>query len=514
MIPDPRPVAKASAKTWVLVAAILGSAMTFIDGSAVNVALPVIQRELGADAAQMQWVVEGYSLFLSALILLGGSLGDLYGRKRLFLMGIVVFAVSSMGCVLAPNVSVLIVARCMQGIGAACAMPESLALISATFSGEARGRAIGTWSGFASITGAVGPVIGGWLAQHASWRWVFLINIPIAIGVIAVSYRGYPESRDEEMPQRLDTVGAALATIGLGAFTYGLIRAQGGQPGLLGIAALLAGVALIAAFIVVERRSTAPMMPLDLFHSRTFTAANLYTLFLYAALGGSLYFLPYLLVDVQGYTPTAAGASMLPFVLTMFVASRWSGGLTHRIGARIPLVAGALFAAAGFVAFALPGLGGSYWTTYFPASMLLGIGGALFVAPLTTTVFDAVPNEKSGVASGVNNAVARTAGLLAVAALGIVLAGVFNAGFDRRIARHHLSTETARIAHGDRARLYAGTVPADVPAPDRAAVDAAVREGYLAGFRAVMAASAGVCVLAAIIALVAIPGKPQRASRQ
>ncbi len=500
-------MAKTSAKTWVLVAAILGSAMTFIDGSAVNVALPVIQRELGADAAQMQWVIEGYSLFLSALILLGGSLGDLYGRKRLFLSGIVIFALSSLACVFAPNVSVLIAARCIQGIGAACAMPESLALISATFTGDERGRAIGTWSGFASITGALGPVIGGWLAQHASWRWVFLINIPIAIAVIVISWRGYAESRDEEMPRRLDVPGAALATLGLGAFTFGLIRAQGGRPGVLGIAAVVVGIALLVAFVAVERRSSAPMMPLNLFRSRTFAAANLYTLFLYAAIGGSLYFLPYLLVDVQGYTPTAAGASLLPFVLTMFFASRWSGGLTHRIGARIPLVAGALVAALGFVAFALPGLGGSYWTTYFPAAMLLGIGGALFVAPLTTTVFDAVPDEKSGVASGVNNAVARTAGLLAVAALGIVLAGVFNGGFDRRIARHHVSPQTAQIAHDDRARLYAGTVPPDVPPRDRADVAAAVREGYLAGFRAVMAASAGVCVLAALIALLAIPGQ-------
>jgi EmrB/QacA subfamily drug resistance transporter len=500
-------VAKRSAQTWVLVAAILGSAMSFIDGSAVNVALPVIQRELGADAAQMQWVVEGYALFLSALILLGGSLGDLYGRKRLFVLGIAVFAASSLVCVLAPNVAVLIAGRCLQGIGAACAVPESLALISATFTGEERGRAIGTWSGFASITGAVGPVIGGWLAQHGSWRWVFLINIPIAVAVIAISWRGYPESRDEAMPQRLDVPGAALATLGLGAFTFGLIRAQGGHPGAFGIAAIVAGIALLGAFIAVERRSTAPMMPLDLFRSRTFAAANLYTLFLYAALGGSLYFLPYLLVDVQRYTPTAAGASMLPFVLTMFVAARWSGGLTHRIGARIPLVAGALVAALGFAAYALPGLGGSYWTTYFPAALLLGIGGALFVAPLTTTVFDAVDDEKSGVASGVNNAVARTAGLIAVAALGIVLASVFNAGFDHRIARHHLSAQTARIAHDDRARLLAGTVPADVPAGDREQVDAAVREGYLAGFRAVMLASVLVCVAAALIALVAIPGR-------
>ncbi|GAC1659570.1 MAG: MFS transporter [Candidatus Elarobacter sp.] len=495
------------AKTWVLVAAILGSAMTFIDGSAVNVTLPVIQRELGANAAQMQWVVEGYALFLSALILLGGSLGDLYGRKRLFVIGVAIFMVASIGCVLAPNVGVLIAARCAQGIGAASAMPESLALISAMFSGEERGRAIGTWSGFASMTGAAGPVLGGWLAQHASWRLVFLINVPIAIGVIAISWRGYPESRDEEMPRHLDVPGALLATLGLGAFTFGLIGSQGGRPGALGLGALVAGVALLAAFVAVERRSAAPMLPVELFRSRVFAAANVYTLFLYAALGGSLYFLPFVLIDVQQYTPTSAGAALLPFVLLMFALSRWSGGLTARIGARTPLVAGALVAALGFVTFALPGVGGSYWSTYFPAAVLLGIGGALFVAPLTTAVFDAVESEKSGVASGVNNAVARTAGLLAVAAFGIVLAGVFNGGFDKRIDRHHLNAETGRIAHEDRARLYAGTVPADVPPQDRVAVGEAVREGYLAGFRAVMVASAGVCVLAAIVALVAIPGR-------
>ena len=497
-------------KTWVLVAAILGSAMTFIDGSAVNVALPVIQRELGANAAQMQWVVEGYSLFLAALILLGGSLGDLYGRKRLFLTGIAIFALASIGCVLAPNVDVLIAARCVQGTGGALAMPESLALISAFFAGAERGRAIGTWSGFASITGAAGPVIGGWLAQHASWRWVFLINIPIALCVVAIAWRGFPESRDEDMPQQLDLPGAALATVGLGAFTFGLIRAQGGQPGALGIAALVAGVALLCAFVVAERRSPAPMVPLDLFASRLFSATNLYTLFLYAALGGSLYFLPYMLVDIQRYTPTAAGAALLPFIVLMFLLSRWSGGLTAHVGARIPLVAGALVAAAGFGAFALPGLGGSYWTTYFPAALLLGIGGTLFVAPLTTTVFDAVDAEKSGVASGVNNAVARTAGLLAIAALGIVLAAVFNSGFDKRIAGHHLSARTARIAHDDRPRLYAGTVPADVPAADRDAVQQAVREGYLAGFRAVMTASAGICVAAAAVAFVLVPGRTSR----
>ena len=504
---------RVTTKTWVLVATILGSAMSFIDGTALNVALPVIQRELGANAAQMQWIVEGYALFLSALILLGGSLGDLYGRRRLFLIGIAVFTGASVICAFAPNVELLIAARCIQGIGAACAVPESLALISASFSGPERGRAIGTWSGFAALTGAAGPLIGGWLAQHASWRGLFLINVPIAIVVTIIAARAVPESRDDAMAQRLDIPGALLATAGLGAFTYGLIGTQGGRPLAIAIAALVLGVLLLAAFVVVERRVPVPMMPLDLFASRTFSAANLYTLFLYAALGGSLYFLPFVLIDVQHYTPTAAGGAMLPFMILMFTLSRWSGGLMGRIGAKIPLVVGAALAAAAFLLYALPGIGGSFWTTYFPPAVLLGLGGAFFVAPLTTVVFDAVDTEKSGVASGVNNAVARTAGLLAIAAFGIVLAGAFNATFERHLSGQHLSAQTERIVRDDRARLYAGTVPADVPQRDRAAVDVAVSQSYLAGFRAVMVASAATCVLAAVIALVAIPGQARRAAR-
>jgi EmrB/QacA subfamily drug resistance transporter len=404
-----------------LVAAILGSAMIFIDSTAVNVSLPVIQRELHATTAQTQWVIEGYALFLSALILVGGALGDLYGRRRVFSIGIVIFALASIACGLAANPAQLIIARCVQGVGGAVATPGSLALLSAAYEGEARGRAIGMWSGFSALTSAVGPVLGGWLTQNYSWRYVFFINIPIAIGVLLILAFAVPESRDDSASRHIDVVGAALATAGLGLLVYGLIDFNGGRVSAPAVVAIAAGFVALYLFIRHERRVPDPMVRSDLFASRTFTVANIYTFFLYAAIGGSLYFVPFVLINVHRYTPTAAGAALLPFVFIMVAASRWSGGLVARIGARTPLLFGAILAGLGFAAFAVPGSGGSYWTTFFPAALLLGCGGALFVAPLTTTVMNAVPVEHAGVASGINNAVARTAGLIGIAALGIVV---------------------------------------------------------------------------------------------
>ena len=406
---------------WVLVAAILGSSMIFIDSTAVNVSLPVLQRELHATTAQTQWVIEGYALFLSALILVGGALGDLYGRRRMFSIGIVIFALSSIACGLAANPTQLIIARCIQGVGGAIATPGSLALLSAAYEGEARGRAIGMWSGFSALTSAIGPVLGGWLTQNYSWRYVFFINIPVAIGVLLILAFAVPESRDDSASRRIDVVGAMLATAGLGLLVYGLIDSNGGHVSGPAIAAIVAGAVALYLFVRHERRVPDPMVRCDLFASRTFTVANFYTFFLYAAIGGSLYFVPFVLINVHKYTPTAAGAALLPFTVIMVAAARWSGGLVARIGARTPLLFGAILAAIGFAAYALPGGGGSYWTTFFPAAVLLGCGGALFIAPLTTTVMNAVPVEHAGVASGINNAVARTAGLIGIAALGIVV---------------------------------------------------------------------------------------------
>lgn len=495
---------------WVLVVAIAGSAMVFIDGTAVNVALPSLQRDLNADAASLQWVVEGYSLVLSAFILIGGALGDRFGRRRAFLGGIALFAVASLLCALSQNMLELNLARCLQGLGGAFATPGSLSLISANYPVAGRGKAIGTWSGFSALTAALGPVLGGWLTQTYSWRWVFLINVPIAIFVIVASMLRVPESRDEHAARRIDLPGALFATSGLGLLTYGLIRLQGSSADRGGIVACAAGIAVLALFAFYESRVKDPMIPLEVFRNRTFAGANLYTLFLYAAMGGSLFFVPFDLQYVQGYSPLEAGAALLPFVAIVFASSRWSGGLVERIGAHVPLVAGALLAAVGLVGFGLSGAGGSYWLTFFPATIVFGCGAALFVAPLTTTVMDALDTERSGIASGINNAVSRVAGVLAIAVLGIVLIGAFYANFDRRLAGADLAPATRVALLAGRDRLTTLKPPSDTVPSDRPAVLQALHAAYASGFRDAMFAGVALCVIAAGVAALTIPRKALR----
>jgi EmrB/QacA subfamily drug resistance transporter len=486
---------------WVLAATILGSSMAFIDGTAVNVALPALQADLRATVAEVQWVVEAYALFLSALLLVGGSLGDRFGRRRVFLVGVAGFALASVACGFAVNTGQLIAARAAQGIAAALLVPGSLALLSALFEEKRRGRAIGTWSGFSAITTAVGPLLGGWLIDQVSWRWVFFINVPLALAVIVISLRFVPESRDGEAAEGIDWVGAVLATLGLGGLTFGLIessRLGWSDPWILG--SLIVGVTALAAFLVVEKRAASPMMPLSLFRSRTFTGANLLTLWLYAALGGALFFLPFNLIQVHGYSATAAGASLLPFVLLMFFLSRWSGGLVDRYGARLPLVIGPAMAALGFALFAILASRGGYWTAFFPAILVLGLGMAISVAPLTATVMGAVEQRHAGIASGINNAVSRSAGLLAIAAMGLMMLGLFGRGLDRRLEEAGLRPEARRAIEAQQEKLAALEVPASLGEPARSRAEATVDGAFLDAYRGIMLAAAGLALLASISA--------------
>ncbi|MGP6157849.1 MAG: MFS transporter [Vulcanimicrobiaceae bacterium] len=501
----------AAAGSAVLLAAIVGSGMAFIDGTAVNVALPVLERDLSATSAQVQWVVEGYSLFLSALLLAGGSLGDRLGRRLVFATGVALFALASLACGFATGIAPLVAARCVQGIGAALATPGSLALISANFGEAERGRAIGTWSGFSSITAALGPLLGGFFAQHVSWRAVFFINVPLAAVALAALLR-VPESRDPEAG-RIDVPGAALATAALGALVYGLIRLQSSAADAAGACAVGAGLVLLGVFIAVERRAKAPMVPLELFADRTFSVTNAYTLLLYAALGGGLFFIPFDLIFVQRYSPAAAGAAMLPFIVIMFLLSRFSGGLVVRIGARLPLVAGGLVAGIGFASYALCGVGRPYWVSFFPAAVLLGLGGAGFVAPLTTAVMGSVDAARAGTASGINNAVSRTAGLLAIALLGIVLAMSFDRQLPQALQAAHASPAAVASAQREHAKMQSAEVPADVRGPaDRQALRSAIDTAYSAGFDVVMLVSAALCWAAALLAFVALPGDSRGAA--
>jgi EmrB/QacA subfamily drug resistance transporter len=508
------PACSASQQRWVLAASILGSSLAFIDGTVANVALPALQRELSATVYQAQWVIVAYALFLGALLLVGGSLGDRYGRRRLFLIGVAIFGVASAGCAVSQTVHQLIAARAVQGVGGALLVPGSLALISAAFPRDERGKAFGTWAAFTGITAGAGPLIGGWLIDRVSWAWAFGINVPISLVVIGVTWGRVLESRDAgQQHAQVDVPGALLATTGLGGIVFAFIEAptRGWQSAAV-LLALGIGVASLIAFVHVERVQPHPMLPLRLLRNRNFAGANLLTLLLYAALGGGLFFLPLNLIQIQGLSATAAGAALLPFILIMFALSRWAGGLVASHGARLPLVTGPLVAAAGFAMLALPGTQARYWTGFFPGIAVMGLGMAIAVAPLTTTVMNAVDPTAAGTASGVNNAISRIAGLLAIAVFGWLMALVFEPRLQQGLSSAGLPREFADAIWSQRDRLAAIELPPVLQGEAAAAARNAVHQAFVAGYRWIMALSAALALASAIVAAVCVDGREKEAT--
>jgi EmrB/QacA subfamily drug resistance transporter len=491
-----------------LVTTVLGSSLAFIDGSVVNVALAALQRDLGAGVSDLQWIVNGYMLTLGALLLLGGAMGDRLGRRRVFMAGVWVFAISSVACALAPSPLLLILARAVQGIGAALLVPNSLAILSSAFPRERRGRAIGTWSGFAAMTSAGGPVLGGWLVDTLSWRAAFWINVPIAAVVLVLAMVAVRESRDNGAHGRMDWPGAVLAVGGLGLISWALIalgEADGHPPVIAGAAAL--GIGLLALFLRIEARCAAPLLPPTLLRVRAFAAANLLTLLLYGALGAAIFLYPLSLIRLHGYTATEAGAAFLPFPVVLFVLSRWSGALLDRYGPRPPLVIGPAIAALGLGLLAWPVTGTPYWSTFLPGVLVLGVGMGVCIPPLTTVVMIAVDDRYAGVASAVNNAASRVAGLLAVAAVGPLLVAVFAAGLEPALQPLDLSAPVLAALLADPAALTDLRPPTLAGDRATAVVDAA-RDALVTAFRVSLAASAVLALMSSAVSAWAFRAGP------
>lgn len=493
---------------WILAAVTLGSGIVFLDGTVVNVALPRIQTDFNAALAGIQWIVDGYTLMLAALLLVGGALGDLYGRKRLFAIGIVVFSLASMLCGLAPSLGVLIVARVAQGIGGALLVPGSLAILTATYPAARRGQAIGTWAAFSSLTAALGPLLGGYLVVAASWRWVFFINVPLSALTLVMLLRVVPESRNAHADPRIDWAGAVCITLGLGGVIFGLI--EGPTIGWRTVAvwlALVLGVISLAAFVAIELRSAHPMVPLGLFRSRKFSATNLATLAIYAAFNGALFFTVLDLQQIQGYSAFAAGLALLPISSVLLALSRRSGSVADRVGPRLPMTVGPLLVTLGYLLLLRMSPGVSYPAVVLPAVLVLALGMVITIAPLTTAVMSAVDVDYTGTASGINNAVSRVAAALAIAGLGVLIAVAFSGALDARLPALPISAQARAQLHGDEAKLGATTVPPDVHGAAAAAVQHAIDDAFTAAFRAVMLVCAVLALSGGIISAVGVPGR-------
>ncbi|SLN57855.1 DHA2 family efflux MFS transporter permease subunit [Oceanibacterium hippocampi] len=498
---------------FVLLASVLASSMAFVDQTALGVVLPSLRDDLQASVTDTQWVVEAYLLTLSAFVLVGGAAGDIYGRRRIFAIGIWVFAAASLACSLAHDAPTLIAARAIQGLGAAMMVPGSLALIAANFPPMKRGAAIGIWSAASGVAVIVGPFLGGLAVEFLSWRWVFLVNLPIAAVALLLVRLRVPESRSPGTA-KLDWAGALLAVVGLAAVTFALLEAP--RLGWSSVAVWgpgIAGIAALAGFIAQEATARQPMLPLGLFRSAAFTGVQAYTFCFLFAVHGSLFFLPFNYIDVQGFSPFEAGLAMLAVPSLMVLLSRWSGRYADRVGHRLPMIWGACLMTAGFLLFLIPGVDANFWTTFLPASLVLGAGFGFAVAPLTAAALDTVSADLAGLASAVSNMVARVAGLVAIAIMGLILTAGFNTTLDSGLDNLALEPSARSAVLADADRLGGARPPGNLGAAERTAVVVLVKHAFVDGFRAVVIVAALLAALAGLIALFVLPRPAARNDR-
>ena len=498
-----------SAGKWLMASAILASSMAFIDGTALNVVLPALQKSLHATGEDLFWILNAYLLILAALILVGGSLGDRLGRKKIFMIGIFVFILGSAACGFSPNVFYLIAFRSIQGLGGALMIPGSLSLISASIDDREKGRAIGTWSAITTVVTMGGPILGGALADAGFWRGIFFINVPIGIAALIVLWFKVAESKEEHPDPRLDYFGALSIAVGLALVTFGFLRAPSkGFGDIPVIAALGGGVLLLGLFLAIERRTAYPMMPLRLFSNATFSGANLLTFFLYAGLGAAMLFISLNLVQAQGYSQLESGLTFLPFTILMIFIARFAGALADRKGPRLLLIIGPFIAGAGMLGLSMVGITkgpGEYWTTFFPGFLLLGLGMAITVAPLTTAVMSAVSDDFSGTASGVNNAVSRVSNVFANAIFGAMAVWLFSGALNDLLSGMDPSVRTAAL--GQAVDLGNAHVPAGVPSVDAPAIAHAYRLGFVQTYQIILRIAAGLAWLGALMGALFIRNK-------
>jgi EmrB/QacA subfamily drug resistance transporter len=498
--PIPAPISRARER-WILAATITASTMAFSDMTIVNVALPVLQDSLGASFAAVQWVVEAYTLVLSAMILVGGAIGDLFGRRRVFSIGIVIFALASLGCGLARDAELLILARGVQGFGAALMMPGSLAIVSASFPRDRQGDAIGLWSASTGISMAVAPAFGGWLIDTFSWHAAFLINLPLAALALGITLRFVPESRSDHA-RALDLVGMALAILGLGALTYGLIAAgEHGFADLHSGGPMLGGVLALVLFVLAEKRARDPMVPLRMFKLPNFGGIQAFTFLLWAALHGTTFFVPFRLMQVQGLKPTEAGMALLPLVIIASLLARWFGKVADKVDPRLLLVGGAILTGCGFFLLALPDANTHYLIGFMPPLILMGLGMGMCQVPVTVVALNAAGPSHVGTSSAINNMAARTGGLIAIAVFGLVLAHGFSAALTPALQAAGLPDAARAALELQRAKLAGAIVPADLSPEQQAAATAAIKSAFITGYRWAMGVAGAMAFVSALVAL-------------